>query len=214
MTSVLAACSSNYGTSGSGTDSSQLVDFVKGAWSGDSKHISLQDASAVPFASIGVRIGSGPEQMLVLASRNGDTFTWTSRSHVVLSIRNGRIARSVGLDHDISGLIVQGPDRVSLPDSRQGAQESEEMLADFASLNLYSVPISCKRISRGPETISILGTKLELSRVDETCISSQQNWSFDNSYWIDPQNRFVWRSLQFVAPGDARIEVEVLRPPA
>jgi len=92
MTTLLAACSSNYGTSDSGTDTSQLFDFVKGAWSGDGNHISLQDASAVPFASIGVRMGSGPEQMLILASRNGDTFTWTSRSHIVLSIRNCQIA--------------------------------------------------------------------------------------------------------------------------
>ena len=50
-------------------------------------------------------------------------------------------------------------------------------------------------------------------KVDESCRSDALDWTFTDSYWIDPQSTLVWRSIQHVGPKGEKIEIETLRPP-
>src|SRR5580698_5344419 len=40
--------------------------------------ITLDQVASIPYATIGVRLGDGPQTLLVLATRTGDSFFWTS----------------------------------------------------------------------------------------------------------------------------------------
>jgi hypothetical protein len=85
--------------------------------------------------------------------------------------------------------------------------------ADFPDQGRYSVSISCKTVSMGRVAITILGKALDTVRADEVCQNSALHWSFRNSYWVDAQSGFVWRSIQHLTPKGETVETEVLRPP-
>jgi hypothetical protein len=65
----------------------------------------------------------------------------------------------------------------------------------------------------GRRGVTILGSKMNLARVDEVCRSANLDWSFTDSYWIEPETGFVWRSIQHTHPKMDAIEMEVLRRP-
>lgn len=198
---TLAACSSV-----DGSDLGAVYKAIKSGWGG-SKSVSLREAAAVPYASIGVRLGDSSEAMLILASDMGESQLWTSSTHVALTTRNGRIVRTAGLTHNLGGWT-------SLP-ARQDDPSVVRWQADLPDLGLYSVLITCRRQDAGPEAITILGKKLRTRRIEETCSADDNvlDWSFRNTYWTDPENGFVWRSIQHVNPKLDAIEIEVLRPP-
>jgi|SRR5665213_71965 len=209
ITLSLGGCSSN-----GNADYMQLFHYVQQSWSQKRSSVPLDQASAIPYASLGIRISGGPEQMLVLAAQNGSDLTWTAASHILVTTRQGRIVSSFGLGHDISALTSLDAGDLSSPGLNISTARSENLVADFATLKLYSVPIVCTIAPVGPETISILGSEIRTLRVDEACSAPQLHWSYVNSYWVDADTKFVWRSSQTLSPDADPIELEMLRPPS
>ena len=191
-------------------DIKSFYQLSKKVWDGDSLSITLEQAAAVPYASMGVRLGGGPQVMIVLAGDTSGQRLWTSAAKIAITTEDGRIVRTGGLDKNLGGLapLSDGRDKNGV-----GAVRWQ---ADFPDLGLYSVPITCLDRSAGDETIIILGNDIRTRRIEESCGSQDRNldWSFHNTYWLDPSNGLVWRSVQYVHPGLDSIETEILRPPA
>lgn len=175
--------------------------------------ISKAQAAAIPYASMGYRVNDAPEQLLVLATDTGEERLWTSGQHVVLVTRNGQIVRTVGLTHDLTSLVPGQNSLMSI--STQGTHQHirSVRLEDFADLGIYGATVSCISSAQGRQTIVILGRGITTEKVDEACRSEILNWSFTNSYWIDPKTRMVWRSIQHVSPTGEKVETQLLRPP-
>lgn len=195
---LLAGCSS---------DQSNEWDAVVGifgqVFGGASQEVTYQQAAAIPFASIGVRLGDGPEGILVLGSSNTEQQLWTAASHVVLLTRGGRITRTAGLDQNLSDMrLVKGENSVDTV-----------WQADLGELHLYSVLIKCHSVARGAETISNFNTPVPVVRVEDECRSDQLNWSFTNTYWVSPQNGLMWKSIQHISPKMDPLQIRILRPP-
>src|SRR4051812_32993241 len=55
--------------------------------------IKREEAARVPYASIGIRVDDGPQNMLVLATATGDDLLWTSSAQVAIVTRAGRILK-------------------------------------------------------------------------------------------------------------------------
>jgi hypothetical protein len=180
---------------------------------GGSAHITKDQAAAIPYASIGYRLNDGPEQLLVLATDNGREQLWTSGAHVVIVTRDGRIVRTVGLAQDISAVTPQKGQQI--PELGQAPEKNptSERLEDFPTIPAYGMVVKCTALLKGPETIVILGRGISTRKLDENCHSEALDWSFTDSYWIDPQSALVWRSIQHIAPQGEKIEIETLRPP-
>ncbi len=200
---ALAGCSSEGGTSWQ-----QMYEAAKASFSGDAGDVTLQQASAVPYASIGVRVGDGPEQMLVLAADMQGGRLWTSAAHMALVTRDGRIVRTAGLAHNLSASTGGGPAGFADPDARTLTRK-----VDFWDLNLFDVTLQCRIAPRWPEPVTILGARIKTHRVEESCKSARPDWSFTDVFWIDDSG-LVWKSVQHVHPGLDPVTVEVLRPPA
>jgi hypothetical protein len=204
---ILSACSSD-NTGGFGDLYGVFSQIVLGGGGGG---VTLQQAAAIPFATIGVRIDGGSEGILALAVTNpGDERLWTSASRVALLTKNGRIIRTAGLEHNLTDARIRAG-QPGAPGWQAGAISRWEM--DFADLNLYSVLVTCQAAVHGQETIKNFSVSIPAIRVDETCRSEQLDWTFVNSYWIAGDGR-TWRSIQYVSPKLGPIEVEILRPPA
>jgi hypothetical protein len=186
-----------------------LKDSAKGTF-GD-RAVTREQAAAVPYATMGYRLNGGQEIMIVLATDTSGDLLWTSAAHIVLLTHDGRILRTVGLPHNISGVMPIMGDHLPAPGTALQAAFTSTRTVDYPDNGTYSVPISCKMMTAGRETISILGQSIATVRADESCKSG--SWSFQDSYWLDPASGFVWRSLQHLTAKGDTIETEILRPP-
>ena len=200
---LLAGCSSE----GSG-DWSALIDIARQSWEQRDGAVPLSEASAIPFATLGVRMGGASERLLILATDSNGERLWTSAARVALTTRRGRIVATAGLGNDLSGYYSDTAFRTDWKSRRRIA-----WTADFADLGLYSVVIDCDDVPVGTEKIKILGREIITLRVDEKCQSSQLDWSFTNTYWVSQISDRVWRSIQHVHPKLETLEIELLRTP-
>ena len=201
----LAGCSSN-----SGSDWSSVYAMVQDYWKG-TPPISLEQAAAVPFASIGVRIGDGAQVLLVLATQDDTDLMWVAGHTVAIETVGGRIVKTSGLDRNLTRLSSN-----RATDGQAGAwtqPAASTWMADFADDNRYAVQLSCNRLAPVSDPVTILGKEIATVRVDETCEAPALDWSFTNSFWVEPASGFVWRSVQHVSPNLDPIEIVVLRPP-
>ena len=169
--------------------------------------------AAIPYASMGYRINNGDQAVLVLATDNGGDQIWTSSKHIVIQTNAGRITRTVGLPHDLGGTTPQRgqvltPIAAALKAPFQSARQE-----DFPELGAYGVTISCSAAARRSERITILEQSITTMRVDEVCQTGTLNRRFVDSYWLDTNTGFAWRSLQHVSPEGETVETEIFRPP-
>jgi len=206
---VLAACSSGNGSNSA--DWNEVYGIVSQAFGGRAPGVTIQDAAAIPFATIGIRIGNSSEGILVLATNNPQQQLWTSASHVVLQTENGRVMRTAGLEHNRTDIhLVKGP---SGGPPLQGSAETQ-WSEDFGDLHLYSVLVTCQSVVIGPDGVTNFTSRIPTIHVDEQCHSDTIDWTFTDSFWISPKDGFTWRSIQHVSPKLDPIEIELLRPPS
>lgn len=204
----LAACSAD-------SDYGAYFQIVKQSFSHSfgNSGVDREQAAAIPYASLGYRLNDGPETILVLATDINGEQLWTSSAHVVLLTQDGRVKRTTGLPHNLGTLTpVRGP-RLPAPASALEGPSTNNFTADFPDIGSYSTPIACRLTRTGRETIRILNQPIITVRVNEDCVSPNSRWRFRNSYWLDGQSGFVWRSIQHIHPGDDALEIEIFRPP-
>src|SRR5690242_13279423 len=99
MAAIAVACSFGLlGCSSEGSgDWGALIQVIGKSWDSHD-HVALNEAAAIPYATLGVRIGGGPEQILTLASETDDRQLWVAGGgKIALTIRQGRIVSTAGL---------------------------------------------------------------------------------------------------------------------
>jgi len=208
---VLAGCSS----AGSGnTNYAQFYQLTKQSLSASFGKIRItrDQAASIPYASMGYSLDGGNQALLVLATDSGGELLWTGPSHAVIVTRDGRIVRTVGLGHDLAGLTLRNGAAPAPASAVRGAFTTIR-LEDFPELGIYGAQVSCRARLVGQQKISVLGQTVTTNRVDEACRSSKPDWSFVDTYWVDPDNGLVWRSRQHIHPKGGEIETELFRPP-
>jgi hypothetical protein len=203
----LGACSSD-----GNSDWSSISAMVKGYWT-DSDTVSVEQASNIPYATVGVRIGDGTQGVFILASQTGADSLWVSGRIVAITTRDGRIIRTAGLEHNLAGYLPQA----SLPSSESAASWSTahtiSWTADLTEPTRYSVRVECQRQPQGVEAVTLLGKPIRALKVTENCSASEIGWNFVNTFWVGPDSGFVWKSIQSIHPDIDPIEIETLRPP-
>lgn len=199
----VGACSSE-----GGGDWLTMLTAVRTAWDTRDAPVAIDQAAAIPYATLGVRVDGAREQILVLAMDTSGERLWSSAAHIAITTRLGRIVRTAGLGRDLGGFnIVQGSplDWTSPHDFRWSA--------DFPDMGIYAVPIQCRMRPAGKEPIEIFGKAFDTIRVDETCRAERLDWTFTNSYWVNPETGRVWQAVQHVHPKGPELEIRLLRPP-
>jgi hypothetical protein len=211
---ILAAAGCSSANSGN-TSYSQFYQILRQSWAASfgKVRITREQAAAIPYASLGYSIDGGNQGLLVLATDSGGDLLWTSAAHVVIVTRDGRIIRTVGLGRDLSNLTSRDEKGLPAPANAVQAPFTNTRLEDFPDLGLYGVRVSCRAALAGRQSIKILGQAIATLRVDEACSSRDPDWSFTDSFWVDRDTGFVWRSRQHIHPNGAMIETEIFRPP-
>lgn len=209
---LAASCSSN---SSGNTNYAQFYQIMRQSLSASfgKVRVTRDQAASVSYASMGYSLDGGNQAMLILATDSGGELLWTSSAHVVIVTRDGRIIRTLGLDHDLSGVATRN--NAPPPPLAAAIREpfTSNRLEDFPELGLYGVAVSCRAQMAGRQSIKILGQAIAAIRVDESCRSGQPEWSFTDNFWLDGDSGLVWRSRQHVHPQGGIVETEIFRPP-
>ena len=208
---LTAGCSS--GQSGN-TNYSQFLEIARQSMKASfgKVRVTREQAAAIPYASMGYTQDGGNESMVILGTDSGSEQLWTSAAKVVIVTRDGRIVRTLGLGHDLSGMTARGGVLPPLT-AAMTAPFTSTRLQDYPEMDMYGVIVVCSARAAGRQTIKILGQPIATMRVDESCRARKPEWSFTDSYWVDTDNGRVWRARQHIHPQGGIIETEIFRPP-
>jgi hypothetical protein len=174
---------------------------------GSSGSVPRERAAAIPYATMGVRLGDSDQAMFVLASKNGDDLMWLGGKSIAVVTRHGRVVRTVGFNHNVSGVHAAEGVKQDL------TQPVANYLYDFGEQSRYGIPVRCTRQNIGTEKVTIIGVPHDTSHVAEDCNASGMDWNFRNEFWVDSTG-YVWKSRQFVEPRVDPLTLEVFRPAA
>jgi hypothetical protein len=207
---LLVRCSSdpNSDTAGLTRVLGQSLDVFSGGSS-----VSLKEVKSMPFASIGVRIGTGAQTMLLLATETGRSTVWTSALHIALEIQSGRILRTAGMTQNLSGTTFSGADPLDAGLQSLHTPADVNRSLDFSDLNAFGIAVNSTIEPTGIAAVDILGTSITCVHAVEHCTSPTLNWNFTNEYWASQHSGVVWRSVQSIHPNFDPIEIELLRQP-
>lgn len=179
----------------------------------DAYPVTASEVAQLPYATLGVRIGSAPRFVMVLTRRDGMRLEWVSPDRLLFVTHGARLMQTVGLSRDLATLESVSADALF---EREGLWDSApadaRRLADLRHPDAYSVPVLSHWQTEARETISILGRERPMYRVREVQQVPLWNWHCENLYWIGQRDGRVWRSVQQFCPEVAPIELELLKP--
>lgn len=174
--------------------------------------IDRQEIANLPYATIAAKIGKGQKTVLVLSDRQQNDLHWVSSDGGLLVIRNGRLVKTAGFDDNMRQTIFEDADPLKSGDTDLDGRRSLRVVDMDLDGRYLSVPISSTFEVMGPETIEIVGLQFETILVREHNRSQTINWSFDNLYWLDPYDGYVWKSQQHFTRNLPPVNIEVLKP--
>jgi hypothetical protein len=163
---------------------------------------------AIPYATIGVRLGGGAESLLVLAGISQHDLQWLGGTTISITTRDGRIIRTVGLEHNLDGF--QGP--VADKPGAASGQGAYHYIYDLIDRNTYGVFVRCTQSDTGAEAITIIGVHHDTRHIVEHCEAPQLDWTFQNDFWTDAATGYVWKTTQYVHPDLDPLTIQILRP--
>lgn len=142
----------------------------------------------------------GTTGLLGIAERNGRAVTWLTPDRIALVTRDGVVIATRGLVGDLASARV--------PDIRT---ERGQTTRDHYYLgpNQRSVRerFSCNIATDGSETVHVVGTAYETTRVSERCRSDDT--SFTNVYWIENTGK-VRKSRQWISTLVDYVDIEAV----
>ena len=165
----------------------------------------------IPYASIRAKVGNGQRSVLVLYRYDGPDLHWMSADRVAFTTRAGRLVKTAGLPANLRSSTVLDGDPVAVGLNRLEGPVRKTRIVDIEPGARYGIPIESTLEPEAEETIEILERTYDTVRVRERCVAPLLDWSFDNVYWAERSNGFVWRSTQFFVPEFDPVEIEILK---
>lgn len=190
------------------SDVLRLGSFFLQSINESNEKIPRERAAAVPYATMGMELGSSPQALLVLGTAMQGELDWFAGEQIFVRTRNGRVIRTAGLPYDLGGLRVLSPNGGTM---NAGLPQALFSL-DLPDLGVFGATAQCSRRETGEESVDILGARVPTRHVVEHCEVRAVRWSYDNEFWQDPTSGYVWRSRQHIHPNSPPLILEVLRP--
>ena len=164
----------------------------------------------IPYASSTLTIGKGPKGLIILESKVGEKYIWTSADGVYLTISNGRIIETSGLSNNLVN-VVDPFNGKSFPEYLDTNIYKYYYSYDRPALNNLELEVTL--VEDGREEISILDTTRDLRVLSEFIENKEIGWKVENKYWVD-KNMFVWKSEQHISPKIPKLVIEVTKKPS
>lgn len=176
----------------------------------DGVELSAEKIRALPYASAYVKVGDGPKAFVVLAYADADTLSWMSQDGVMFVTQHGRLIKTVGLDNDLRfvGNLENDPLVISRLDKSQSIswQSMGEWSKNYTSGYLLSA-----NYSRGGKELLPIIDRHYMTTIVEEKISTINNITWCNYFWIDDNSGQVRKIQQQLGPSLPIIEITYLK---
>ncbi|MDA1101387.1 MAG: YjbF family lipoprotein [Proteobacteria bacterium] len=174
--------------------------------------------SKLPYASMSARVGKGPQALLLLARGQGGEQHWVSSlDRSVLTLRGGRVVKTFGFPENLKNTRNQGGDPVEGKLHKLAQTGPPWRHTRYLDLDLgphYGLAVDSVFHSLGPRKVRIVELDFDTILLREQNSARTLNWKFENQYWVDPADGFVWKSTQTIARSFPPVHFQILKPPA
>src|SRR6266550_4353289 len=192
------------------SDVVQAGNFLLNSFDKSAEKIPRERVAAVPYATMGMELGSSAQALLVLGTITQDELDWFAGEQVFVRTRNGRVIRTAGLPYDLGGLRDLSTN--SIPPGSASGSAPQQFSLDFPDLGIFGATAQCSLRDMGDDSVEIFGSRIPTRHIVEHCTVQTLRWNFDNEFWQDRTSGYVWRSSQHIHPKSPPLILEVLRP--
>lgn len=208
----LAAC-----TSGGASNFQRLGALAKISLTGPEeaeapRELTRAELEQIPFATIALSFEDGVRAYLVPLADNGGYLTYLDQNRRGLVMKGGAVTATKALGEDLRAVRHHRDDPTATLTPL--AQWPGRLYRDYQFRKRdgvdYSVTLDCvfERLAR--ETIEIVEIDFQVVRVSEICTNAARQVT--NTYWVEEETGFIWKSQQWLGPNLAPATVEIIRP--
>tara|TARA_B100000700_G_scaffold128036_1_gene143374 strand:- start:29068 stop:29742 length:675 start_codon:yes stop_codon:yes gene_type:complete len=189
-----------------------VVKAITDAYFGSNEDIVTQTlVDNIPYASLKLRIGKGPYGLLILESKNNNIYTWVSADGVYLQTYQGRIIAVQGITNNLQDFRSNEPNFMELIDINDTTSFNRYISLD--NPEVLDMKLTVKTRFLGLKKVQLLNGERNLNLFEEEISNSYIRWNYVNKYWVDPQDGYVLKSFQQVAPNVPIFEYEITKRP-
>ena len=138
--------------------------------------------------------------------------SWFAANHVVFVTREGRLVRTAGLTANLKHTQMIDKDYLRMLKDEQHPMGSMRRVVDLGPPDRYGILITSSLESLGPSSIEISELQFNTLHFRETNTANDLDWTFENLFWVDPENGLIWKSVQYIHPDIPPLELELLKP--
>lgn len=170
------------------------------------------ELNQIPYATIAFSSGGGPRAYLVPLADNGGYLDYRDEAGNSVRMLGGAVAGLEVVGHDLDGVRYDRADPIAHPRplAHWPAQIWREYQFSVRHLGPWIISLNCVFQQRGRETIEIVEISFDLTRVNEVCTNARRQVT--NTYWVDEDTGFIWKSAQWIGPKIGQVLVEIIRP--
>ena len=167
----------------------------------------------IPYASALIKIGKGTQGLVILERIENNNYLWVSKDSVYIVTKDGRIERSIGLLNNLTKIT-------SIDQSFKELLTKQTPVTEYYSYYSFEQPllldlkVSISIAIKGIQEIEILGEKKKVILIEENISSELIGWKGKNKFWVDPDDYFVWKSVQNISPKLPKFTFQVTKRPA
>ncbi len=164
----------------------------------------------IPYASMLLKIGKGPQGLLILESKKDKQTVWVSADNIYLVLRRGVIVKTSGL---LNNLKDTSNRNLPIEEILNQSITDSTFYYSYDKPELRNLKIYVRYTLGGKEEVFILGKKKSLQLIIETGGNDSIGWGFINKFWID-ENMNVLKSEQYISPKLPSIKYTVTKKPS
>jgi hypothetical protein len=175
------------------------------------REMTRAELDEIPYATIAVTVGDARTYLVPLADNDGYLNYLDSAGRGIVML-GGAVTGTQGLGSDLQGMRYHHADPVPTPTPldqwpREFHREYQFRLRDVTD---YSITLDCVLVPVVGETIEIVERDYDVVRVSETCTNARRQ--IVNTYWVEPDTGFIWKSVQWLGPDLGQATIEIIRP--
>ncbi|WP_170063397.1 YjbF family lipoprotein [Albidovulum inexpectatum] len=141
--------------------------------------------------------------------RNGRVRTYATPDERTLAFNDGIVVSSRGLGNDLMSSDIGETARI-VRSRQSGKSNRKYRFLDGEGIE-RPLPMSCRILPAGSETLEAGGQRVNVTRVQETCQTAGGGLTITNSYWVTG-NGAMLASRQWIGPALGYVTIQVLRP--
>ncbi len=69
-------------------------------------------------------------------------------------------------------------------------------------------------VNKGQQEIKILGEVKKLILIEESISNKEIRWTAKNLFWVDPEDHYVWKSIQYISPKLPSFTFQITKRPS